>query len=438
MNYQATANELHETLALASLLDVEFKETSIEKAGLTKPEKINTHDPAAIKARNEQKDQAMKQFWLSFDRKWRDAIPPGIIFLPGDRVQIPGFGWAPRTWLSAHEVDFPDPLSFVDSTAELHDPSTPSPNNENNRGLRVCFPGFLLFAERRDVILTTNAQCRVFQFPVDQGLQEWYKVETTNDKVSTSFLESNSGEDKPLAIILSRSRPQESPPEIGLLVQIYKKCDETIHMQTVYRERERGVHRAVEAPIDEDKKSAFHCEILHRVKISRDTKLSRGYRYHTEGLLEGRENTSVVERDDEAGSHRARGILLPSDGDDKICIGETLKSNQIWYVDGLSADWTMPTPMEQGPTRSEPENTIQPTKRRHRIMRKFQSRNATGAETKQAEDSQMEAEAAPVMRRGHTAGTDPEALDSPSQQPGRRFGRNQTWATIKSFGSRKK
>lgn len=380
----------------------------------------------------------MKQFWLSFDRKWRDAIPPGIIFLPGDRVQIPGFGWAPRTWLSAHEVDFPDPLSFVDSTAELHDPSYSSPKSATNRGLRVCFPGFLLFAERRDILLTTNAQCRFFQFPVDQGLQEWYKVEATDDEVSTSFLESKSSEDKPLAIILSRSRPQEFPPEIGLLVQIYKKSNEIIHLQTVYRERERGTHKTVETPIDEDEKPAFHCEILHRVKVSRDTNLSRGYRYHTEDLLEGQEVASVVERDDQAEPYRAPGILLPSDGDDEICIGETLKSDQIWYVDGLSADWTEPTPVEQGSTKSESENPIQPTKHSRRFLRPFRSRNATGAGTRQTEDSQIEANAAPAMRRGRTAGTDPETLDSSSHQHERRFRRNETWAAIKSFGSRKK
>lgn len=382
----------------------------------------------------------MKEFWLSFDRKWLGAIPPGIIFLPGDRVQIPGFGWAPRTWLSAHEVDYPDPLSFVDSTAELHDPGTPSPKDENNRGLRVCFPGFLLFAERRDILLTANAQSRFFQFPVEQGLQEWYKVEAMDDEVSTSFLESKSSEDKPLAIILSRSRPQEFPPEIGLLVQIYKKSVETIRMQTVYREKQPGIHTSVETPIDEDEKPAFHCEILHRVKVSRDTNLSRGYRYHAEGLLEGQENTSVVERDDQAEPDRAPGILLPSDGDDKICIGETLKSDQIWYVDGLSADWTQPTPIpvEQGSTRSETENPIQPTKRIPRIMRKLHLRGAKGKGTKQTGDSQTEAEAAPVMRRGHTAGADAEELNSSSHQSGRRFTRNATWATIKSLGSRKK
>lgn len=416
---------------------MEFKETPIETAGLTRPEKLNRKDMEAIKTRNEQKDQAMKQFWTSFDHKWRDAIPPGIIFLPGDRVQIPGFGWAPRTWLSAHEVDFPDPLSFVDSTAELYDPSTPSPHSVTNRGLRVCFPGFLLFAERRDILLTTNAQSRFFHFPVDQGLQEWYKVEATDDERSTSFLENGSSEDKPLAIILSRSRPQEFPPEIGLLVQIYKESNEIIRTQNVSRERQRDIDDAVAVPIDEDKKPALHCEILHRVKVSRDTEVSRGYRYGTEGRLEGQEDTSVVGRDYQAELYRVPGILLPSDGDDEICIGETLKADQIWYVDGLSADWTKPTPIEQGSTKSESEIPVQPTKLRHRILKRV-LRNASSAGTKHTENSQTEAEAAQVVRRGQTTYTPSDSFDSQPHQS--RLKRMGTWAAenIKGRGGRKK
>lgn len=382
----------------------------------------------------------MKQFWKSFDGRWPDSIPPGIIFLPGDRVQIPGFGWAPRTWLSAHEVDFPDPLSFVDSTAELHDPNTPSPQSVTNRGLRVCFPGFLLFAERRDILLTANAQSRSFHFPVDQGLQKWYKVEATNDDISTSFLGNGSSEDKPLAIILSRS-PQEFPPEIGLLVQIYKESNEVIRTQTISREGQRDNHKVVDIPIDEDEKSALHCEILHRVKVSRDTEVSRGYMHRTEGPLEGRQN-SPVGGTDQVEPYTVPGILLPSHRDDEICIGETLKSDQIWYVDGFSADWIKPIPIEQGSTRLESEIPIQPVKRRHRMMRIFQLRNASGAGLKHAEDSRTEAESARVMRRGYTANTpsESEPFDSSPHQTGRKLNKMGTWAatSFKSLGGRKK
>lgn len=417
---------------------MEFKETLIEAAGLTDPEKINIKDTVAVKIRNEQKDQAMKQFWTSYDLKWRDAIPPGIIFLPGDRVQIAGFGWAPRTWLSAHEVDFPDPLSFVDSTAELHDPSNHSSKSSNNRGLRVCFPGFLLFAERRDILLTANAQSRSFHFPVDQGLQEWYKVEATDDEVSTSLLETVISEDKSLAIILSRSRPQELPPEIGLLVQIYKRSTEIIHTQNISSERQRGISRAVDVPIDEDEKLALHCEILHRVKVSRDTELSRGYRQRNGGLSEGQGSTSVVEGDDRAEFYQVPGILLPGDRDDEVCIGETLKADQIWYVDGLSADWINPIPVQQGSSRSESEGRTQPARRRHQILRKLRSRNASGAGVRQTEAAQSETEAALGMRRGHTANTPSEPFDSlPRRSTLKKVG---TWAatSFKSLGGRKK
>lgn len=241
-------------------------------------------------------------------------------------------------------------------------------------------------------------------FPVDQGPQEWYKVEATDDEVSTSLLENVSSEDKSLAIILSRSRPQELPPEIGLLVQIYRRSTKITPTQKISSERQQGIPpRAGDITIDEDEKLALHCEILHRVKVSRDTELSKGYRHRSGGLSDGQGNTSVGEGDDRAKFYQVPGILLPGDGDEEICIGETLKNDQIWYVDGLSTDWTKPTPIQQGSSRSNSKEPTQPARRRHQILRKLRSRNASGAGVKQTEEAQNEAEAAPEMRRGHTA-----------------------------------
>lgn len=154
-------------MALASLLDLEFKGTRIEDVGLAPPEKVKPGDARAMRARNKEKDELMKMFWTIFDRRWPDSIPPGIIFLPGDRVQIPGYGWSPRTWLSAHEVDFPDPLSFADSTAEL------DTRDDSPRGLKVRYPGFRLYAENRHIFFSTDKQHKAFYFPVNQHLQEW-------------------------------------------------------------------------------------------------------------------------------------------------------------------------------------------------------------------------------------------------------------------------
>src|ERR1700722_14856863 len=36
-------------------------------------------------------------------------IPSGFIFLPGPRISDRGFGWAPKSWMTRHGRDYPDP-----------------------------------------------------------------------------------------------------------------------------------------------------------------------------------------------------------------------------------------------------------------------------------------------------------------------------------------
>lgn len=344
---QTTANEFHETLALASLLEIDFRDTIIETQGLGSRAKIDLENEAAVIAVNGEKDRLMKEFWKIFDKRWPDSIPPGIIFLPGERVQIRGFGWAPRTWLSAHEADFPDPLSFIDSIAELDVGSESSPS----KGLRVRYPGFLLYAEDRNVIFSTDKAAKTFQFPVDQSLQEWYSVEAVDHQSNNLFLEAARAGTQQLAIILSRPRPQESPSEIGLLVQIYGRSDETV--QTVYRDRikdrpspgGRKSQKETHVPYEEHGKPALHCEILHRVKVSRDATLSRSHGNRNGDLFEIEEDAVYTgpNATPKPKPYTVPKMLLPNAEDDKkICIGEILDSDQIWYVDGFVASRASP------------------------------------------------------------------------------------------------
>ncbi|KAH8744685.1 hypothetical protein F5883DRAFT_21400 [Diaporthe sp. PMI_573] len=201
----------------------------------------------------------------------------------------------------------------------------------------------------------------------------------------------------------------------------------------------QGSQNAREIPIDEYIEPAFHCEILHRVKVSRDTKLSRDYNYRTDGPLEAEESTSFVEGGEEADSYKVPEILLPSGKDEEICIGETLGPGQIWYVDGLIADWPEATPADQDPIRSKSEDSIQLPKQGNSIRRVFKWRKAAES-GKQAEESQGEAPAGPPMRRGYTAGTHPDAMsapDLPTHQPGK-LKKIGTWTAtkFKNFGGR--
>lgn len=322
-----------------------------------------------MRARNKEKDELMKMFWTIFDRRWPDSIPPGIIFLPGDRVQIPGYGWSPRTWLSAHEVDFPDPLSLVDSTAELdtRDDSPP-------RGLKVRYPGFRLYAENRHIFFSTDKQHKAFYFPVNQHLQEWYKVEATDNDSGDLFLQKTRSGNNPLAIILSRERPQEFPPEIGLLVQIYEESKETF--QTVYRDRKQGKGKRTEqqhlqVAFEEHKKLVLHCEILHRIKISRDTGSSQRHAY----CVESPQNTGSwmpnPGDNNSIGSHYVPDILIPGDDDDKLCVGEVLGSEQIWYVDGFVPNRTQ----DKGAEREKQQRVVAtPSQTKVRQMLQFKQR----------------------------------------------------------------
>ncbi|KAH8745928.1 hypothetical protein F5883DRAFT_702063 [Diaporthe sp. PMI_573] len=128
--WRTTSNHAHETLALATLLVLKYQGTQIEEAGLTKLKDV----------KDKLRDQLVTEFWKTFHNTHRGAIPPGMIFLPGAKVEgHQGFGWAPRTWLSAHEIDYPNPLNHWTGKTDL--PST---------GLEVKYPGFLLHTIGRD------------------------------------------------------------------------------------------------------------------------------------------------------------------------------------------------------------------------------------------------------------------------------------------------
>ncbi|UPK97613.1 hypothetical protein LCI18_008548 [Fusarium solani-melongenae] len=203
-------------------------------------------------------------FWESIcnDDNFRNSIPPGMIFLPGKRLPFPGFGWAPLTWMSGQDEAYPYPLDNPEH------PTTLNPN----KGHVVRYPGFLLHLTREKLKEIITAR-KPFDFSVNRGLDEWYRVRAANRKTQPyddslgaegeteggarrvdqdlrTRMEEN--EAVKIAIILSRPRPVEVTGEIGLLVEVCQDDVRSSGSQTPPREQQ-----------------VRYCKIVRRVEVSR-------------------------------------------------------------------------------------------------------------------------------------------------------------------------
>lgn len=272
------------------MLGLDYKDTKIEEAGLAKY------------TDNAEKDGLVVEFWSTFNRRFKGAIPPGIIFLPGEKVEDHvGYGWAPRTWMSAHEVDYPDPLGRWNSITKLE-----------KEGLGVSYPGFLLHIENestRRKVLGTDISKEHFTFPVDRKLLEWYNAKPADSTTPSRFIESILRRKTSLAIILSRPHPGESPHEIGLLVGIYRGLED----KTAKRE-------------------PFYCRIIQRMHVWRETRYE--YLIGPSRALCTQAEPGWSDETKNKGSPHWKIISGSVDQSDVGCIGEILGPDQNWVVDG--------------------------------------------------------------------------------------------------------
>ncbi|KAJ4372383.1 hypothetical protein N0V83_004157 [Neocucurbitaria cava] len=269
--WRTTSHVEHETLALATLLNLNLEKKSFGTAQLL-PDNAGT---------KQKLDEMMRDFWLVLEENSPGAIPPGIIFLPGDRIREQGFGWAPTTWMSADGIDHPDPISMTSRAATL---------STQNRGLLVEYPGFLLHYQNRNAIVgATDGQG--FWFPSDNTLTEWYHVEWADYRTYSAnkgIIDEWRSED--LAIILCRPRPRQIA-EIGLLVEIHETVEQ----------RELG---------KDEVNRVFAVYMLRRVTLRRETNEDR-LQKKKEEILDSRK----------------------PDNQRKIIFGEVLEDHQKWYVD---------------------------------------------------------------------------------------------------------
>ncbi|KAL8834556.1 MAG: hypothetical protein Q9176_007439 [Flavoplaca citrina] len=195
--WRSTAHPLHETLSLGTMLNLDtdfFAKEPDTREGTDEHQK--------------ECDDRMIVLLTRFAAMSPCPIPPGLVFLPGPRLSKRGYGWAPRSWLSSHEIEPPDPLSL---------PAQGEARLILDKGLEVQFPGFLLhdLGFNRKELWKRQEIC----FPTDSTLLEWYRIQPAQD--TSHFPEDQRLSSYDLAIIVSRI-PVIDLKETALFVAVKK------------------------------------------------------------------------------------------------------------------------------------------------------------------------------------------------------------------------
>jgi hypothetical protein len=240
----------------------------------------------------------MRELWNELEEQSPGCIPSGIIFLPGKRLCLEGFGWAPRSWMTGKEIEYPDPLSLPQPTTEI----------VCGKGLRVKYPGFLFHCRNSQDVFWPNGQNNPVQFPCDSTFDEWYKFSRADKSEQTPI--GMALEKMRFAIILCRPKPRERQ-EVALLVNVVDEMHPGRHGSNVFTR----VYRA-----------AIICRILIQRAIGVDR------------------------------SEELRRLMSTKDAqvDPGFICGEELSSDQEWIVDAYFED---KPPVHTGQEVSSPDLT---------------------------------------------------------------------------------
>lgn len=368
-----------ETFALASLLNITLDSTHEDPPGY---EDLAPDDPK----RKERREALMKEFLCKIERH---GIPSGMIFLPGERLSLPGFGWAPMTWMSSRDESYPYPLTTPWYPTDLVDP-----------GLVVRYPGYLLRTPKqtcRQIISQKTAELGSgFEFSVSAGLFDLYQAQNFDGEPAANTvicaLQNRLERDEPvkLGIILSRSRPVEFPCEIALLVEIYTPDDEVARQTRAKLGNQVGRRDSEELELLQ---SMLFCKIIRRLKISRVSP-------YRNSSANSSSDTSVLDI-----YGRFNGGI----------IGETVHERQMWCVDGYVYDDDAQIPVGDVPYRDGaddlkrliPEHYTPTFKRSEsglsEYVRGFFNRgNGAGGAAREQDDIESEDEERPRINRSDT------------------------------------
>lgn len=295
---QNTSRLEDETLALSTLLNLDYRTTAIEEATVAEP--ISSVQQPTLGAdeslgrnqgdeeeRKSKRERMMCDFWTLIHRNYEGSIPAGLIFLPGDKLPLQGFGWAPTSWMSAKDEYYPYPLSIMSKATELHE-----------EGLLVQYPGFLLQCGHPNAVLGSNLGKSGLKFPIDQYISEWYQIKAIGGASRAEYGAAQKILPRTFAhappefgVILCRPKPREWPEEIGVLVEIYREAWKRKEPERVSRKY-------------------YYCQIVRRVWVSR-----------------------YVPTPEELRNYR-----LPAGRTGDPPIGELVPEDTFWYVDGYQAN----------------------------------------------------------------------------------------------------
>lgn len=152
-------------------------------------------------------------------------IPPGMIFLPGARLQTPGFQWAPKTWMVGRELEYPDTLSLPSKQSTFPQGYSLKISHSllSPDGLMVRYPGFRLHTFKG------GFQRSTIRFPADNSLQQWYTVSLAEENINIylGYYMSNESRTRDMGIICCRPKPSTTA-EIAVLVLINRQDNEAL------------------------------------------------------------------------------------------------------------------------------------------------------------------------------------------------------------------
>ena len=208
VQWRTTSHIRHETLALAILFNLETDYFS------------DADGSDNLDIDEEELESRMQQLLTLLADLDGCAIHPGMIFLPGPRLSAKGFRWAPRTWLSTHQIERPDPLTL----------NQYEPTRLDAAGLVVKLPGFWLHELEQES--NKLDLCKDIYFSIDKELHEWYRIEWADNDI---FLQPADLAGRPAAVICSRPNISDEQ-EIALLVAaVTEKKASIIYVEIVRR-----------------------------------------------------------------------------------------------------------------------------------------------------------------------------------------------------------
>jgi len=265
MQWRQTSRPDDETLCLARLLD-------LDPLPILRASAPATHKLA---------EQRMVEFLDLMDQSV--GIPPGMIFLPGPKLPVRGFAWAPRSWMTMRSRDAGAPLLVAEQRLSFL----------TRRGLQVQYPGIQLHPGHRG----GAAEPRSFWIPTARNLRSWLRIDFAPDSPShggvwkTVWNAACAGAELPCII---RSRfDQHDEPEVALLVK------------GLSRRRETAAEGSARA-MGQNRGDVFWVQSLCRVWIQLET-----------------DNAVVAKRAEDFRLHV-----------DAMTWGEMLDGDQRWVVDG--------------------------------------------------------------------------------------------------------